>query len=57
MVARSVQSGGAGYYLTSGYLPTFLKLVNGVPNSVSSLILMGASVVALVSAILFGAVS
>jgi MHS family proline/betaine transporter-like MFS transporter len=49
--------GGAGYYLTSGYLPTFLKVVNGVPNSVSSLILMGASVVALVSAILFGAVS
>jgi MFS transporter, MHS family, proline/betaine transporter len=49
--------GGAGYYLTSGYLPTFLKVVNGVPNSVSSLILMGASVVALVSAILFGAMS
>jgi MHS family proline/betaine transporter-like MFS transporter len=49
--------GGAGYYLTSGYLPTFLKVVNGVPNSVSSLILMGASVVALVSAVLFGAIS
>ncbi|MGH6642664.1 MAG: MFS transporter, partial [Bradyrhizobium sp.] len=49
--------GGAGYYLTSGYLPTLLKVVNGVPNSISSLILMGASVVALVSAILFGAVS
>ena len=49
--------GGAGYYLTSGYLPTFLKVVNGVPNNVSSLILMGASVVALVSAILFGAIS
>jgi MFS transporter, MHS family, proline/betaine transporter len=49
--------GGAGYYLTSGYLPSFLKVVNGVPNSVSSLILMGASVVALVSAVLFGAVS
>ncbi|MGH6642532.1 MAG: MFS transporter, partial [Bradyrhizobium sp.] len=49
--------GGAGYYLTSGYLPSFLKVVNGVPNSISSLILMGASVVALVSAIIFGAVS
>jgi MFS transporter, MHS family, proline/betaine transporter len=49
--------GGAGYYLTSGYLPSFLKVVNGVPNSVSSLILMGSSVVALVSAVLFGAVS
>lgn len=49
--------GGAGYYLTSGYLPSFLKVVNGVPNSVSSLILMGASVVALISAILVGALS
>jgi MFS family permease len=49
--------GGAGYYLTSGYLPSFLKVVNGIPNNVSSLILMGASVVAVISAILFGALS
>jgi MFS family permease len=49
--------GGAGYYLTSGYLPSFLKLVNSVPNSVSSLMLMGASVVGLVSSILIGALS
>jgi MFS transporter, MHS family, proline/betaine transporter len=49
--------GGAGYYLTSGYLPSFLKVVNGVPNNVSSLILMGASVIAMVSAIFFGAAS
>jgi MHS family proline/betaine transporter-like MFS transporter len=49
--------GGAGYYLTSGYLPSFLKLVNSVPNNVSSLILMGASVVGLVSSILIGALS
>lgn len=49
--------GGAGYYLTSGYLPSFLKVVNNIPNSTSSVILMGASVIALVSAILFGAVS
>jgi MHS family proline/betaine transporter-like MFS transporter len=41
--------GGAGYYLTSGYLPSFLKVVNGVPNGVSSLIMMGA--------VLFGALS
>jgi MHS family proline/betaine transporter-like MFS transporter len=46
--------GGAGYYLSSGYLPSFLKVVNGVPNNVSSLILMGASVVAFISAVLFG---
>jgi MFS family permease len=49
--------GGAGYYLTSGYLPAFLKIINGVPNSVSSLILMGASLTAFVSAILIGALS
>jgi MFS transporter, MHS family, proline/betaine transporter len=49
--------GGAGYYLTSGYLPSFLKVVNGVPNNVSSLILMGASVIAMVSAVLFGGLS
>jgi MFS family permease len=49
--------GGAGYYLTSGYLPSFLKVVNGVPNNVSSLILMGASVAALISAILVGTLS
>jgi len=49
--------GGAGYYLTSGYLPSFLKVVNGVPNSVSSFILIGASVTALVSALLVGTLS
>jgi len=49
--------GGAGYYLTSGYLPSFLKVVNGIPNNVSSLILMGASVVALISAVLIGGLS
>jgi MFS transporter, MHS family, proline/betaine transporter len=49
--------GGAGYYLTSGYLPSFLKVVNGVPNSTASLILMGASVAALVSAVLLGTLS
>ncbi len=49
--------GGGGYYLTSGYLPSFLKLVNGIPNNVASLILMGASVAGLVSSLLLGALS
>jgi MFS transporter, MHS family, proline/betaine transporter len=49
--------GGAGYYLTSGYLPSFLKVVNGIPNNVSSLILMGASVISMGSAVFFGGVS
>ncbi|MBC9880204.1 MHS family MFS transporter [Bradyrhizobium sp. INPA01-394B] len=49
--------GGAGYYLTSGYLPSFLKVINAVPNQTSSLILMGASVSAFFSAVLIGALS
>jgi MFS family permease len=49
--------GGAGYYLTSGYLPTFLKVVNGLPNNTSSLILMCASLSAIVSAVAIGALS
>jgi MHS family proline/betaine transporter-like MFS transporter len=49
--------GGAGYYITSGYLPTFLKVVNGIPNNVSSLILIGGSVVTIISAISVGALS
>ncbi len=38
--------GGAAYYLTSGYLPSFLKLVNGVSNANASLMLVGANVAA-----------
>ena len=49
--------GGAGYYLTSGYLPSFLKVVNSVPYNISSLILMGASVVAVISSVLVGTLS
>jgi MFS family permease len=49
--------GGAGYYLTSGYLPSFLKVVNGLPNNVSSMILMGASLSAMIAAVAVGALS
>lgn len=49
--------GGAGYYLTSGYLPTFLKVVNQLPNQVSSYILMACSIAAVVAAVLAGALS
>jgi MFS transporter, MHS family, proline/betaine transporter len=49
--------GGAGYYLTSGYMPTFLKVVNGVPNAAASGILMAASVMAIFAAILVGYIS
>lgn len=49
--------GGAGYYLTSGYLPSFLKLVNNVPNTTASQILIVASFAAFFSALLVGWVS
>src|ERR1700757_315357 len=32
--------GGSGYYLTSGYLPTFLKIVSHAPHGASAAILM-----------------
>ncbi|MBV9736360.1 MAG: MFS transporter [Acidisphaera sp.] len=49
--------GGAGYYLTSGYMPTFLKVVNRLPNQPTSLILIATSVVAIVVSPLIGHVS
>jgi MHS family proline/betaine transporter-like MFS transporter len=49
--------GGAAYYLTSGYLPSFLKLVNGVPNATASMILVGANVAAALGACSVGELS
>lgn len=49
--------GGAGYYLTSGYLPAFLKVVTGVSNQDASLILIAGSLVAIVSAVSVGHLS
>jgi MFS transporter, MHS family, proline/betaine transporter len=49
--------GGGAYYLTSGFLPSFLKLVNSMPNETASLILMGASVAGLAASLLTGALS
>ena len=48
---------GAGYYLTSGYLPSFLKLVNKTPDNATSLILISGNLAAAVGAIGFGALS
>jgi MHS family proline/betaine transporter-like MFS transporter len=45
--------GGSGYYLTSGYLPTFLKVVSHAPNGAGAAILMicsGAVVFASIAA-------
>jgi MFS family permease len=40
---------GIFYFLTSGYLPTFLKLVKQLPNSSASLVLIAASVTTIVA--------
>jgi MHS family proline/betaine transporter-like MFS transporter len=48
---------GAGYYLTSGYLPTFLNLVNHNPGHQASLILIAANLAAAAGAILCGELS
>jgi MFS family permease len=48
---------GAGYYLTSGYLPTFFNLVNKLPNKVSSLILVAIAFAAAAGALSIGHLS
>ena len=52
-------STGAGtqYYLTTGYLPTFLDVINGVPRNVESRILIISSLVVIVAAPLVGHLS
>ena len=49
--------GGAGYYLTSGYMPSFLKVVVGVPNGTASGILIGASLSAIAASLIVGHLS
>ena len=49
--------GGSGYYLTSGFLPTFLKVVNHTPSSVAGLILMISSVAVIVASTAAGHLS
>jgi MFS family permease len=48
---------GAGYYLTSGYLPTFLNLVNRLPGHETSTILIGANLAAAAGAVSMGELS
>ncbi|OWJ62802.1 MFS transporter [Inquilinus limosus] len=49
--------GGAGYYLTSGYMPTILKVINQVPNTAASLTLMGCGISTIVASMLVGGLS
>lgn len=52
-----VVGGGTAYYLTSGYLPTFLKVINNIPANTSSLVLIAISIVSIVSSGLVGYLS
>lgn len=49
--------GGSGYYLTSGYLPTFLKEVSHVSNGEAAVILMISSVAVVAVSIAAGHLS
>lgn len=49
--------GGAGYYLTSGFMPSFLHLVSKLPKSEVAHILILGSLVAIVSATAIGTLS
>jgi MFS family permease len=44
-----IAGSGVCYYLTSGYMPTFLKLVKEVPNSTASLMLIGGSIATIIA--------
>jgi MFS transporter, MHS family, proline/betaine transporter len=48
---------GAGYYLTAGFLPTFLKVVVRLPDQTASLILIAGSLFAIVCGISMGHLS
>jgi MFS family permease len=49
--------GGSGYYLTSGFLPTYLKVVNKTPAETAGFILMLASIGVIVASIATGHLS
>jgi MFS transporter, MHS family, proline/betaine transporter len=49
--------GGSGYYLTSGYLPTFLKIVSHAPNGAAGAILLLSSVAVVIASVATGHLS
>lgn len=49
--------GGSGYYLTSGFLPTYLKVVNHTPSETAGFILMLSSVGVVVASVATGHLS
>jgi MFS transporter, MHS family, proline/betaine transporter len=50
-----VTSGAGGaYYITSGYMPTFLRVVNHVGNKQLSIFLIGGAVISIFSGVIIG---
>ena len=49
--------GGSAYYLTSGFMPTLLKVVGKISGATASLILIAASAGAILASLLFGTLS
>jgi MFS transporter, MHS family, proline/betaine transporter len=52
-----VIGGGSGYYLTAGFIPTFLNVVNKVSSATLSGILIAASIATIISALIAGHLS
>ncbi|MFY4774811.1 MFS transporter [Metabacillus sp. RGM 3146] len=52
-----VIGGGSGYYLTAGFIPTFLKVVNNVSPGMMSGVLITASIVTIIAALIVGHLS
>jgi MFS family permease len=49
--------GGSGYYLTSGFLPTFLKVVNKTPAETAGFIMMLSSIAVIIVSVATGHLS
>jgi MHS family proline/betaine transporter-like MFS transporter len=49
--------GGSGYYLTSGFLPTYLKVVNHTPASTAGFIMMLSSIAVIIASVATGHLS
>jgi len=59
LLTNLMLTGGAGvaYYLTSGYMPTFIKVVNKVPYTEAAQILIGCSISGFIGSLISGHVS
>jgi MHS family proline/betaine transporter-like MFS transporter len=49
--------GGSGYYLTSGFLPTYLKVVNKTPAETAGFIMMLSSIAVVITSVASGHLS